>query len=123
MGGQRIAQLLCSASCNRPANRVSGNSQDQTEGGRTPMLERQHRVSRHAGKKSFGSFSLKASFSQAVRGLDTEEAESCQVPWMPRRTYGTQQIDVQAIPTLDQRRHELSISLLIRAELRRCRFD
>ena len=55
------------------------------------MLQRQHRVSRHAGKKSFGSFSLKATFSQAARGLDTEEAESCQVPWMPRRAYGTQQ--------------------------------
>ena len=90
VGGQRIAQLLCSASYDRPANRVSCNSQDQTEGGRAPMLERQHRVSRHTGKKSFGSFSLKATFSQAARGLDTEQAESCQAPWMPRWAYGTQ---------------------------------
>ena len=69
---------------------VDSSGQDQTEGGGAPMLQRQHRVSRHAGKKSFGSFSLKATFSQVARGLDAEQAEPCQAQWMPRRAYGTQ---------------------------------
>src|SRR5262245_49950416 len=42
---------------------------------------------------------------------------------MPRRAYGTQKIDVQAIPSRDQGSHQLSIRLLIKTELRRCRFD
>ena len=87
------------------------------------MLQRQHRVSRHAGKKCFRSFSLKATLRQAARGLDAEETEHCQAQWMPRRAYGTQQIDVQAVPTRHQWRHELSINILMRAKLRRCRLD
>src|SRR5262245_12265700 len=87
------------------------------------MLQRQHRVSCQAGKKSPGSFPLKATFNQAARGLDTEQTESCQFHWMSWHTDGPQEIDLQAIPRRDQRRPQLQTRSLIREGSRRGRLD
>ena len=115
-----------SASVLRPAPSASqpmaADSQNQTEGSRTPILQWQHRVSHHTGEKSFGSFSLKRVSARRrpgwiARKPNREKSQGC------RGGVRTQQINGQAIPTLDQWGHELSISWLIGAEFRRRRFD
>ena len=111
-----MADLLRTAARDGPADRVSGDAQDKSEGGAQRLLERQHRVCRHPGEQPACPLVPEPGGGQAAGRAQRLPAETRQdegVTWQPR---GPQHVGRELLPRGDQRLHQFAVRSRVTAE-------